>query len=95
MGIRGRKSAAELAITPFPVRPSLPRAVQPPRALGKAGMAMWSRLTKAYDFSADAAAAEILAQACAAADLAEETDDDKLRLQARAFVARTLGRICE
>jgi hypothetical protein len=93
MGNRGRKSSAELAITrTTPVR-TAPRMVKPPRPLGKAGRELWDRLTRAYDFSSPGGS-EILAQAAAALDLAEETKDDKLKLQARAFVART-SRLCE
>ena len=95
MGSRGRKSAAELSI----VRPgsritARPIAAQPARKLGPAGQAVWDRLTAAYDF-ADPAGAEILLQCCQAVDLAEETNDSKLELQCRAFVARTLSRLCE
>ena len=94
MGIRGRKSASELAtLRPAPVR-VVHRIVAPPRELDAAGQAIWNRMVAAYDFSAPAGA-EILFQACAAADLAEQTDDAKLALQCRAFVARTLGRLCE
>jgi hypothetical protein len=94
MGNRGRKSAAELAVTRLASARVVPRTIKPPRPLGEAGRKLWGRLTAAYDFSSPGGA-EVLAQACAAADLAEETKDDKLKLQARAFVARTIARLCE
>ena len=94
MGTRGRKSGAELAMMPHKPPPMVPRIVEPPRPLSAPGRAVWDRMVAAYDFG-DPAGAEILAQACQAVDLAESTEDPKLELQARAFVARILGRLCE
>ena len=52
-------------VTPDPVG-----TPAPPRALGKAGQALWRSVLAEYDVS-DAAGAEMLCQACAALDRAE------------------------
>jgi hypothetical protein len=61
----------------------------PPRNLGKHGRSLWDRITSENDVS-DAAGIELLAQACAAADLAEqlqaEVDRDGPITRARGVV---------
>ena len=47
---------------------------KPPRPLGKAGKALWDRVTGEYDVS-DAGGVEMLWQACTAADRAQELSD--------------------
>ena len=47
------------------------KGVSPPRPLGKHGRSMWDRIQAEYDI-ADSAGSEMLAQACAALDRAEE-----------------------
>jgi hypothetical protein len=68
MGQRGRKSAASLAV----VTPAAPDPVvlgDPPRPLGRAGLALWHRVLDHYDV--DAGAAELLLIAAEATDRAE------------------------
>jgi terminase small subunit-like protein len=48
---------------------------QPPRTLGKHGRSLWDRILAEYDVN-DAADVEMLAQACAGADLAEQLHDE-------------------
>ncbi len=50
-------------------------AIQPPRILGKHGRSLWDRILSEYDVG-DAAGIELLAQACAAADLAERLNEE-------------------
>src|SRR6516162_3938053 len=49
--------------------------IQPPFALGKHGQSLWDRIQSEYDVS-DPAGIEFLAQACAAADLAERLQEE-------------------
>lgn len=53
------------------VSPCADAVPKPPRPLGEAGCSLWARVTGAYDIS-DVGGREILFQACAAADTAEE-----------------------
>ncbi len=48
---------------------------QPPFTLGKHGRSLWDRIQSEYDVS-DSAGIEMLAQACAAADLAERLHEE-------------------
>lgn len=50
---------------------SQPDSTQPPRALGEHGLALWRTIMGEYDI-ADTGGREMLAQACAALDRAEE-----------------------
>ena len=73
MGSRGRKSAAALAVVPAVApasRYAAPEVVEPPRALGEPGAALWQRVVAEYELS-DVGSIEQLAQACAALDRAE------------------------
>ena len=49
--------------------------IQPPFTLGKHGRSLWDRIQSEFDCS-DAAGIELLAQACAAADLAERLQEE-------------------
>jgi len=49
--------------------------IQPPFALGKAGRSLWDRIQSEYDVG-DAGGIEMLAQICAAADLAERLHEE-------------------
>jgi hypothetical protein len=51
---------------------------QPPFALGKHGRSLWDRIQSEYDVS-DSAGIEMLAQACAGADLAEQLHEEVVR----------------
>jgi hypothetical protein len=51
-----------------------PEVTPPPRPLGAAGTRLWAAVTTEYGLN-DAGGIEILAQACAAADRAEELAD--------------------
>jgi hypothetical protein len=50
-------------------------SIQPPFILGKNGRSLWDRIQADYDVS-DSAGIELLAQACAAADLAEQLSEE-------------------
>lgn len=100
MGSRGPKSAAELAIPQNDdTKPGTAQLgpIDPPRPLGEHGKRLWDDMTNEFDF-ASPGAAEVLAQACAAIDLAELAKgegDRKNELQARAFATRTILRLCD
>jgi len=113
MGARGKKSRAELS-TPAPfdgraprIRPTL-EVIQPPRALGTHGKALWDRTVADFDVSSSAAA-ELLCAACQALDRAEHCAEQiardglmlngrenpliKHELASRAFSAKVVQRL--
>src|SRR5262245_54277730 len=53
------------------VSPGAGGVPEPPRSLGEAGRSLWQRVLKAYRID-DVGGREILYQACAAADVAEQ-----------------------
>jgi hypothetical protein len=53
------------------VNPTAPALNAPPRKLGKHGLALWNAITSEFGFD-DAAGRELLVQACAALDRAEQ-----------------------
>jgi hypothetical protein len=63
--------------------------VQPPFTLGKAGRSLWDRIQGEYDVS-DAGGIEMLAQICAAADLAEQLQQE---IEADGAVVRSHGTV--
>jgi len=63
--------------------------VQPPFTLGKHGRSLWDRIQSDYDVS-DSAGIELLGQACAAADLAEQLNEE---IQHDGPVVRSRGAI--
>ncbi len=63
--------------------------LQPPFALGKFGRSLWDRIQAEYDVS-DAAGVEMLAQACAGADLAERLNEE---VERDAAVVRSRGAV--
>ena len=52
--------------------------IQPPFTLGKHGRSLWDRVQSEYDV-ADAGGVELLGQACASADLAEQLNEELQR----------------
>jgi hypothetical protein len=63
--------------------------IQPPFTLGKHGRSLWDRIQADYDVS-DSAGIELLGQACAAADLAEQLNEE---IQHDGPVVRSRGAI--
>jgi hypothetical protein len=62
---------------------------EPPFALGKHGRSLWDRIQSEYDVS-DSAGVEMLAQACAGADLAEQLHE---QIQHDGAVLRVRGAV--
>jgi hypothetical protein len=64
-------------------------SIQPPFTLGKAGRSLWDRIQSEYDVS-DAGGIEMLAQICAAADLAERLQEE---IESDGAVVRSRGTV--
>jgi hypothetical protein len=67
MGIRGRKSRAELALVPFQLEGNRPHpastAPKPPSHLGEPERQIWAGIFRDYNLSADVATAVLAASA--------------------------------